>query len=203
MRRIVVAVSLLASSLAGNALADGIGGRLGVFGKAGLAVPVQDDFISGTSKTKIAFITGGGLIYGITDSLAAEMDVSHAPSLDVETAGVKTFKGSLTDISLGVQYRFSPDKPVVPYLGIGADFITGELEHAVTGNKYDLEWTPGGHINAGVDYFITKGIALTADIRGIVAVKGDIKRGDSKVGNFDPASFQATFGVRLFLPSKL
>ena len=66
-----------------------------------------------------------------------------------------------------------------------------------------LDWTVGGHVNGGIDYFLNRSIALNADVRGIFAAKSDIEQNGVKVGKFDPMSFVATVGVRLFLPEKL
>jgi outer membrane protein len=183
-------------------MAASIDGRFGLTGKAGIIVPLKDDFISSTSGAKTGVTFGGGLIYGFCKNFAAELDVTHVPKLDVEISGSKAYEASFTDLSLGVQYRFTPEKRLVPYLGAGADFIKGDLTH-ISGAQYDLGWTAGGHINAGLDYFITRGIALTADFRGVFTDKGDIKDGDIWKGEYDPMSFIGTIGVRLFLPENL
>ena len=66
-------------------MAETINCRLGLTGKFGAIVPLKDSSISGTTfETDTGFTGGGGLIYGIGDSLAAELDVTHAPSMDVE-----------------------------------------------------------------------------------------------------------------------
>ena len=84
---------------------------------------------------------------------------------------------------------------------MGADFIKGRLKH-VSGNSYDLDWTYGGHVNAGLDWFLTKGIALTADVRAVSAVSGDLLSGSTKVAKYDPFWVQGTFGARFILPEK-
>jgi len=198
MRQLLLIILMIIFSTS-TVLADNIGGRLGLTGKAGVLMPLKNDFISGTSESKTGFAAGGGLIYGINSNFAAELDITHVPSLDVEISGSKAFEASITDLSLGIQYRFMPEKHLVPFIGAGVDFIKGDLEH-VAGNSHDLDWTAGGHVNAGVDYFVTRGIALTADFKGIFAAAGDIKTGSIKVGEYDPTSFVGTFGVRLFLP---
>ena len=59
-------------------------------------------------------------------------------------------------------------------------------------------------MNAGLDWFLTKGIALTADLRGVVAVNGDVvnEATSTRVTGYDPYWFQGTLGVRLILPEK-
>ena len=183
----------------GPALADGMDGRFGVTLKAGALVPLKDAFIEATSETKSGLAYGGGLIYGFSRHLAGELDVTHAASLGVRQSGVKVGEVSMTDIALGLQYRLTPDSRLVPYIGAGVDVITGELDNN-NGDKFDLSWTVGGHVNVGIDYFITRGIALSADIRGVYAAKGDV--GSSRL-DYDPRCVIGTIGLRLFLPEHL
>jgi outer membrane protein len=49
-----------------------------------------------------------------------------------------------------------------------------------------------------VDYFLLRQLALTSEIKGVIAPNADIKSGGGKVGEFDPDSFSMTFGVRYF-----
>lgn len=199
MRRIVFLVCFISSLTAGTVMAADIDGRLGITGKVGFAVPLQDDFITGATDSKTGLAAGGGLIYGLSKNLAAELDITQVPTIDLEVDGSKVGEAAFTDVSLGLQYRFNPDNRLVPYLGAGVDFITGDFQYQ-SGQKFDFEWTTGGHISAGVDYFATKGIALTAEVKGIFAPAGDVK---STASEYDPTSFVGTVGVRLFLPDRL
>lgn len=196
----LLAIVLLSLLYTGTATAETIKGRFGIYGKGGAIVPLQDDFISGSSGTRPGPATGGGIIFGFTKNFAAEIDVTHAPSFDVEVSGSKAYEAKYTDVALGVQYRMNSDSRVVPYIGLGADFIRGHLKQTTTDAEYRLDWTEGGHVNLGVDYFITRGIAFTVDARGIYAFKGDVKNGSTKVGKWDPMSFVGTLGIRLMLP---
>lgn len=194
--RTVISTLVLFVFFASNVFAAGIDGRLGLTGKVGFLMPVQDDLISSTTKSRTGFAAGGGLIYGFGGNYAAELDITHAPTLEVENDGGKVGEVTLTDISLGLQYRFTPDRKLVPYLGAGVDFIQGNFTNQFD-NKFDLSWTTGGHVSAGVDYFVTKGVALTAELKGVFAPKGDLK---STALEYDPTSFLGTVGIRLFLP---
>lgn len=175
-----------------------IDGRLGIYGKAGALIPLKDSFISSTSGADPGLAAGGGLILGLCGNWAAELDVSHLTRSDVNLAGTKVFEAALTDVALGVQYRFGSGR-LVPFVGAGADFIRGELT-STTGSSYRLDWTFGGHANLGFDYFLTRGIAFSIDARGVYAADGDVSRSGSKVGSYDPVSFIGSFGLRLFLP---
>jgi len=195
MRRFIILIPALLSLITCNAMAASIDGMLGLTGRAGVIVPLKDSDINGTSfETEAGFTGGGGLIYGISKNLAVELDVMHATSLDVKIAGSKVGDAQSTDIALGIQYRFLEDRRLVPYVGIGADFIKGNIQDS------SLDWTYGGHMNGGIDFFITKCIVLTAEVRYVAGVKSDIIKNDIIVGKYDPMNIVGTLGVRLFLP---
>lgn len=201
MRRFTMLLVAALSLISVNALADSIAGRLGVTVRVGAALPLKDDFIKGTSDTEAGLAAGGGLIYGFSEHVAGDVEVFHLPQLDVQASGVKTFEAALTDVALGVQFRFLTNKRLVPYFGLGPDFITADLKH-VNGNSYKLDWTFGGHVNLGCDWFITPGIAMTTDVRGVYAADGDVLSGSAKVSEYRPQWFQGTVGLRLVLPEK-
>jgi outer membrane protein len=182
-----------------TAMADNLDGRMGVTVRFGGAQPLNNDFIKETTETKAGITVGGGLIYGFTEHLAVDLEVFQMLNLDVNKNGAKSGEVDMTDISLGLHYRFTPDNRFVPFLGAGVDIIKGDLK-SVTDEKYTLDWTVGGHVNAGFDYFVTRGIALTADVRGIVATTGEITKGDAKVGDYNPMTFIGTVGFRFFIP---
>lgn len=204
MPRLLLITVVTLMLAAGAARAEGISGKVGLTGKAGFLVPLEDRFltggaIAGDAEGQSDFAAGGGLIFGIGDRMALEIEALRVPNLDVEIGGLKAYEAALTDLSLGLQYRFAPTSRLVPLVGAGVDFIKGDLS-AATGANYRLDWTVGGHASAGVDFFVTPGIALIAEVRGIYAPRGDIKAGDLKVGKYDPTSVAGMVGVRLLLP---
>jgi outer membrane protein len=198
-KALISALVIFFTLIASIAMADTIDNRLGVTGRAGSVTPLKNNFINGTQETRSGFAGGGGLIYGFGNYLAAEADVLQIPKLDVKNGGAKAYEATLTDIGVGLQFRIIPDGKVVPFIGGGADFIKGNLKH-VSGTNYDLDWTYGGHLNAGFDWFMTRGIALTAEARAVRTISGDILSGSTKVGEYDPFWVQATLGIRFFLP---
>jgi outer membrane protein len=197
--RYVSLLIILILCFTGSAFGASLDGRLGLTGKAGAFVPLQDDFVSSTSKTRTGIAAGGGLIFGFCKNFAAEIDVTRVPTLDVEISGNKAYEAALTDVALGVQYRLASENRLVPFFGVGADFVRGSLKH-VLGATYTLDWTEGGHLSAGLDYFLTRSIALSAELRGLVAFDGDVKSSGVKVGQYNPMSVLGTVGVRLVLP---
>ena len=201
MRRFILLVTLIITMIASTAFADTIANRFGITGRIGVVAPLDNEFVKDTSDTNPGFAWNGGLIYGFNDHIATELEVTYIPEMEVEIAGDKAYEADMLDFSLGLQYRFTPEKSLVPFVGIGVDFIKGDLDH-VNGNSYDMDWSYGGHINAGLDWFLTKGIALTADVRCTAAAAGDVNKGDTKVSEYDPLWFQGTVGFRLILPEK-
>ncbi len=175
---------------AGVAQADDIKGRIGVTGKIGFVVPADSDIAGFNVSTDTGFIGGGGLIYGLTDHVALEADVTHAtygssPGVDFNT----------TDISLGAQYRFNLSQPhLVPFVGAGVDILINNVDDAIG----DVDTVVGAHVKGGVDYFFTRQLAATAEMKGVIAPNADIHDPAGKVGNFDPMNFSMTFGVRYF-----
>lgn len=199
MRRIIVLTFVVLSLTSVNALAENIAGRLGVTVRVGATVPLNDDFIEGTSDTDAGFAAGGGLIYGFSKHVAADVEVFHMPQLDVSSNGAKLFEADVTDVALGLQFRFFTGDRLVPYVGFGPDFITGNLKF-VNGANHKLDWTYGGHLNLGFDWFINKGIAFTTDVRGVYAADGDVLGNPN--GTYRPQWVQGTVGLRLMLPEK-
>ncbi len=189
MKKILVLVCATAalSLAAGSAMADSIKGKIGVTGKIGFQIPADGD--NGPYKvdtdTGIAF--GGGLLYGIDNHLAAEIDVtrSYINSNYVDFG--------VTNISLGAQYRFALNQPqLVPYVGAGLDIL---LLDANGGRTVDN--TVGVHAAGGLDYFLTKHLVLTTEARLVLGPDADIN-GPTGKGHFDPNSFSTTFGARYF-----
>ncbi|HEX8960278.1 MAG TPA: outer membrane beta-barrel protein [Geobacteraceae bacterium] len=194
--------TVLLALAAGNALAaDSIKGRLGVTGRIGFSVPADSDINGFTVSTDTGFIGGGGFIYGITDNIAAELDVTHATygtSTLVAPAPFGNSDFDTTNVSLGVQYRFLnvPVRRLVPYVGAGLDILVND---ASTGGGIDADTVVGVHLSGGVDYFFLRQLAFTAEMKGVLAPNADIHNAaGQKIGNYDPDSFSMTFGVRYF-----
>jgi outer membrane protein len=201
IRKLVVfCTAALLTLAAGTAMAaDSIQGRLGVTGKIGFAVPADGELNDGSKiSTDTGFIGGGGLIYGITDNIAGEFDVTHASYGSSALVAPAPFGNSdfdTTNISFGVQYRFLnlPVQHLVPYAGGGLDILINDAN-----NGLDVDTTVGVHLTAGADYFFQRQFALTSEIKGVLAPDADIKAGGTRQGSFDPSSFSMTFGIRYF-----
>lgn len=205
MKRSFIVYCLVLSIVlvAGTATADNIQGRIGVTGRIGFLVPSDSEafeLFPSVQKldTDVGFVGGGGFIYGINKNFAAELDITHT-GFDADLAGLKGGDFETTNISLGAQYRFVdiPVKKLVPYVGAGLDILVNNFTFA-NGTNADVDTVAGVHLSGGADYFILRQLALTAELKGILAPDADINVGGGKIGNYDPTNISMTFGVRYF-----
>lgn len=171
--------------VAGAAWADSITGRVGVTGRIGFLVPAD----SSPWNTDVGFVGGGGFIYGINRDWAAELDITTT-SFDGHAFNKVSF--DTTNVALGAQYRFKEMSKFTPYFGFGLDILMNGSD------KYDVDTVLGAHVGGGVDYFLMKNLALTSEMKFVIAPDADVMDGNVKRGNFDPSSFVMTFGARYF-----
>lgn len=194
----IIVCGLLAATVAlasGTAMAESIKGRVGVTGRVGFQVPADNEaeFGWGNNRTDTGFVGGGGLIFGIDSNLAMELEATHS-SFESDTGDFE-----VTDISLGAQYRFRvpENRKLVPYLGAGLDILVTDYD-PYDGASLDVDTAVGGHLRGGVDYFVTKDLALNADAKFVLAPDTDITYQGLHSGDFDPTSFSGTVGLRYF-----
>lgn len=195
----LIALACLAATVclaSGTAMAENIGGRVGVTGKAGFVVPEDNDAEFGRGRrnnTDTGIIGGGGIIYGIDNNWAATFDVTHA-AFDSDTG-----EFGVTNLAAGAEYRFrlSGNPELVPYAGAGLDILMADYD-PYDGSSRDVDTTLGVHLSGGADYFLSRDFALTAEAKLVLAPDADIKTNGVRTGDFDPTSFSSTFGVRYF-----
>jgi len=185
---IALATALLVTTASGVALADSIKGTLGLSGKVGILNPQDSTVDSPLGKllveTDPGFIFSGGVIYGFDNNVAFEMEISHA-MFDFGSTDA-----TLTDLSVGLQYRFTPENKMVPYMGAGFDVLMPDID----GGSVDT--VLGAHIKGGVDYFIERNIALTGEVKLTGGLEADIDGTNN--GKFRTSSMVATCGLRLY-----
>ncbi|OHB24763.1 MAG: hypothetical protein A2X79_04145 [Desulfuromonadaceae bacterium GWB2_53_15] len=200
MKKLLVLACLAASvsMTSGTAMADSIKGRLGLTGKIGMLVPADSDYRDSRIKPDVGFVGGGGLLYGIDDHFAAEIDVTRTEfGSDFPRSGSAGDFG-ITDIAIGMQYRFEvAHKKLVPYVGAGLDILLSDYDHP-SGSRHDVDTTVGIHGRGGVDYFIHKQVAVMAELNLLSALDTDIKNSTGAQGNFNPSSVSSIVGFRLF-----
>ncbi|HEX8960826.1 MAG TPA: porin family protein [Geobacteraceae bacterium] len=194
--------------LTGTAGAESISGRFGVTARGGFQVPADGEFTSSSAKfdTDTGFAVGGGFIYGINNRLAAEVDVTYS-QFDAKYNGARLMEMEVTNVSVGLQYRVTPFNMLVPYMGAGIDILAANAKPvdalAAAGlgaTDLDVDTTVGGHVNAGVDLFLTPDMALNAEVRGVIGAESDIKYSGNgtTIARFDPTSVTGLFGIRYF-----
>ena len=197
MKKLII-ITCLASAVAltaATAMADSIKGRLGVTGKIGVLVPADNDsdFRFSGNKTDAGFVGAAGLIYGIDDHFAGELEVSRTDF------GSDAGDFGITNVSLGAQYRFAlSHRQMVPFVGVGMDILVSDYDPAFEGHR-NVDTTVGAHLTGGVDYFIARQFALTAEAKLVAAPHTSITNDYGvHTGNFDPSSFSSTVGLRYF-----
>lgn len=180
------------SMTAGQAMADSINGKLGVTGRVGFLSPADNNAEYFDNRTDTGLVVGGGLIYGVDDHIALELEATRSEF------GSDTGDFGVTDISIGGQYRFAVQQQLVPYIGAGFDVLVSDYDEN-SGAYSDIETKIGAHINGGVDFFIQRNLALTAEAKVVIAPDAKITDsfGDHR-GDFDPSSFSTTVGLRYF-----
>lgn len=182
------------------AMADSIKGRFGVTGLIGFQVPAdseQEAAVKRNVDTDTGFAIGGGILYGVEKNLALEFQISHT-DFDGSVAGFRQGNFDTNTYSFGIQYRFeSPQPRLTPFIGTGFDIFSTDLT-MINGTKADVDNSYGIHLSGGLDYFVTKQVALTSELRMTIAPDSDIKIGGVKWGNYDPMSVSMGFGARFF-----
>lgn len=196
MKKLIVLACLVStvSMTVGTAIADSINGKIGVTGRVGFISPADNNAEYYNNKTDTGLVAGIGLLYGINDNIAAELDITRS------AFGSDTGDFGVTNVSIGGQYRFAlQQRQLVPYIGAGLDILYSDYDEN-GGAKSDVEETLGVHISGGVDYFLQKNIALTAEAKLVAAPDAKItdRQSGNHAGNFDPSSFSTTVGIRYF-----
>lgn len=195
MKKLIVFACLATtiSMTAGTAMADSINGKLGVTGRVGFLSPADNNAEYFDNRTDTGLVVGGGLIYGIDDNIAVELEAMRSEF------GSDTGDFGVTDISIGGQYRFGVQQRFVPYLGAGFDVLISDYDEN-SGLGSDIETKVGVHVSAGVDFFLQKNLALTAEARLVAAPDAKItdRQSGANAGEFDPSSLSTTVGLRYF-----
>ncbi|RQW77198.1 MAG: porin family protein [Geobacter sp.] len=188
---------VILSVSATSAVAESIAGRVGVTGRIGFFLASSSDFDDRKLETDAGLVGGGGLIYGIDSNLAAELDITRTEFSANRVSGQNEGDFGITNISLGAQYRFMEPQPkLVPYAGAGIDILLTEHTRP-NGTKANVDNTFGVHLSGGVDYFFRKELAVTAELKALLALEADINSSTGS-GHFDPSSLSGTVGIRYF-----
>ncbi len=184
--------------------AGSIKGKLGFTVQGGFVAPGDSKSVNGaglnyepTLKSDTGFALGGNIIYGITDNFCAELSVIYNKFDFNINNGNNTAQGEFTDFSLGGQYRFLPGERFVPYVGGGIDFFYNDFD-PVPDERLHNDNSIGGHLQAGMDFFLTQAIAFNIELRGAIASEADIMRNGVVIVNYDPSNLSGLLGIRFF-----
>jgi len=190
---LITACALLTAFLAGNASADALRGRLAVTGRLGVTNPangesdLRPDVGTLVVSTDAGFIGGGGFLFGVDDNIAVELDVTQS-SYHTSVFG----RADVTNLSIGAQFRFPERQRIIPYIGAGMNVLINDLPRDAA------DTVLGMHLAAGLDYMLTRQVALNAEVKGVEAFSADVKFNGSKIGEFDPSNVACTVGARFF-----
>lgn len=194
MKKLIMlaACALMTALLASNASANDLRGRVAVTGRLGVINPANSER-RGTEGTLVVstdagFIGGGGLLFGVEDNIAAELEVTRS------TFHANYFgDADVTNLSIGAQYRLPERQRLVPYFGAGINVLINDLPHSTA------ETVLGLHVAAGLDYVLQRQISLTAEVNGVEAFSADVKDfNGNRIGKLDPSSLAFTVGARFF-----
>ncbi len=172
-----------------------LGPKSGVGFLAGYAMPAESNYNSGLEY-------GGNICFGITKNVSIELQGLIFQS-DVEGNPEALSKGKLSviPIQLSIQARFPISWRFLPYLLGGGGYylnrfnLDREIIDAWDALGFDIEEKVenaiGYHFGAGIDLFITKNIALNADIRYFIAkIKGSWTLTDQIIGTENSGSLE-------------
>ena len=205
MTKSAVAAALAAGLLAGTAQAYEAGNwlfRIGAYG----VFPESDNLtnVLGTGATldvDNGYSLGFNFTYMINPNIGIELLAALPFRHDIELSGAGTV--AHTDHlppTLSVQYHFTPESSIRPYVGIGlnyTNFFNEETEGALEGTslKLDDSWGVAGQF--GIDIDVAPNWFVNADIR-YIGISSDAKLNGVGIGTVDinPWVVGLTVGTR-------
>ena len=172
-----------------------LGPKSGVGFLAGYAMPAENNYSSGLKY-------GGNICLGITKNVSIELKgLSFQSDVEGNPEALSKGKLSIIPIQLSIQARFPISWRFLPYLLGGGGYylnrfnLDEEIIDAWDALGFDIEEKVenaiGYHFGAGIDLFITKNIALNADIRYFIAkIKGSWTLTDQIIGTENSGSLE-------------
>ena len=135
--------------------------------------------------------------YFFTANLAAELVLTYPQKHDVYLDGtsIGTFKH--LPPSLLLQYHFTPDAPLNPYVGAGINYTTLSKVRLLNGQASLEHDSVGLVLQAGVDYAIDKQWSLNFDVKK-AQIRSDVMIGGAKASRVkvDPLMIGVGVGYR-------
>jgi opacity protein-like surface antigen len=172
-----------------------LGPKSGVGFLAGYAMPAESNYSSGLNY-------GGNICLGITKNVSIEFKgLSFQSDVEGNPEALSKGKLSVIPIQLSIQAIFPISWRFLPYLLGGGGYylnrfnLDEEIIDAWDALGFDIEEKVenaiGYHFGAGIDLFITKNIALNADVRYfITTIKGSWTLTDQIIGTENSGSLE-------------
>ena len=200
-----LAAALAAGLLAGTAQAYEAGNwlfRIGAYG----VFPESDNLsnVLGTGanlNVDDGYSLGFNFTYMVDPNIGIELLLALPFRHDIELSGAgKVAETDHLPPTLSVQYHFTPESSVRPYLGIGLNYTTffnestkGALEG--TSLKLDDSWGVAGQL--GIDIDVAPNWFVNADLR-YIDISSDAKLNGVGIGTVDinPGVIGLTIGTR-------
>ena len=135
--------------------------------------------------------------YFFTPNLAAELVLTYPQKHDVylDGANIGTFKH--LPPSLLLQYHFTPDAPLKPYVGAGINYTTLSKVRLLNGQASLEHDSVGLVLQAGLDYAIDRQWSLNFDVKK-AQIRSDVMIGGAKASRVkvDPLMIGVGVGYR-------
>ena len=135
--------------------------------------------------------------YFFTPNLAAELVLTYPQKHDVylDGANIGTFKH--LPPSLLLQYHFTPDAPLSPYVGAGINYTTLSKVRLLNGQASLEHDSVGLVLQAGLDYAIDRQWSLNFDVKK-AQIRSDVMIGGAKASRVkvDPLMIGVGVGYR-------
>ncbi|MDE4040171.1 MULTISPECIES: OmpW/AlkL family protein [Acinetobacter calcoaceticus/baumannii complex] len=152
-----------------------------------------------TAKVNIddTFGVTGTISYFFTPNIAADLLVGLPPEHDIIVAGNKAATTKHLPPILSLQYHFSPNSKISPYVGAGVNYTYFLDEKLKDGGKLKLSSSVGLAAQVGVDIRVNPQWTVGADIR-YADIDTDVKINNVNVGNVDvnPTIYSLNVGYR-------
>ena len=102
--------------------------------------------------------------YFFTDNIAVELVLTWPQKMDVTLAGTDIGSVKALPPTLSVQYHFTPNEPLRPYVGIGINYTQFSSEDFTIPGVSVSNSSWGASLQAGLDYRIAPRWYLNADV---------------------------------------
>lgn len=135
--------------------------------------------------------------YFFTPNLAAELVLTYPQKHNVYLDGANIGSFKHLPPSLLVQYHFTPDAPLKPYVGAGINYTTLSKVRLLNGQGSLEHDSVGLVLQAGVDYAVAKQWSINFDVKK-AQIRSDVMIGGAKVSRvkIDPLMIGVGVGYR-------